>query len=161
MGAAATPATRALDAAGVAYALHAFTHDPASEGFGPEAVEALGVDGARVLKTLVAVTADGGLVLGILPVPELLDLKRLAGAVGAKRAALADVRVAERATGYVHGGISPFGQRRRLPAVVDATAATHERVIVNAGRRGLQAELAPADLIALTAAKVATIVRGR
>lgn len=159
MAGSATPATRALDAAGVAYRLHAYTHDPQAERFGEEAVEALGADPARVGKTLVVVDEDGEHRSAVVGVDGRLDLKALAAAAGTKRVALADVADAERVTGYVHGGISPFGQRRRLATVVDAGLAAHERVIVNGGRRGLQVELAPADLVALTGATVAPIRR--
>ncbi len=159
MAGSATPATRALDAAGVAYRLHAFSHDPQAERFGEEAAEALGVGPERVGKTLVVVDEDGGHRNAVVGVDGRLDLKALASAAGVKRIAMAEVADAERVTGYVHGGISPFGQRRRLPTVVDAGLAAHDRVIVNGGRRGLQVELAPADLVALTGATVAPILR--
>ncbi|MFO7777045.1 MAG: Cys-tRNA(Pro) deacylase, partial [Nitriliruptoraceae bacterium] len=155
----ATPATRALDAAAVAYRLHAFTHDPQAERFGEEAVEALGADPARVGKTLVVIDEGGERRSAVVGVDGRLDLKALAAAAGVKRVGMADVADAERVTGYVHGGISPFGQRRRLATVVDADLAAHDRVIVNGGRRGLQVELTPADLVALTGATVAPIRR--
>ncbi|WP_055587093.1 Cys-tRNA(Pro) deacylase [Peterkaempfera griseoplana] len=153
-----TPATVALEAAGVPFTVHSYTHDPAAASYGGEAAEALGVAAERVFKTLVA-DVDGTLAVGIVPVAGQLDLKALAAAVGAKRAAMADPAAAERTTGYVLGGISPLGQRRRLRTVVDGSALDHPTVYVSAGRRGLEVELAPQDLIALTAAVTAAIAR--
>ncbi len=155
----ATPATRALGAAGVEHTLHPYEHDPRAASYGLEAAAALGLDPACVLKTLVAETATGELVVAVLPVSGRLDLKALARAVGSPRVRLADPAAAERATGYVVGGISPLGQRRRLPTVVDATALAHEQVYVSAGRRGLDVGLAPADLVRVTAAVVAPLSR--
>ena len=139
-----TQATRAARGAGVWFALHEYVHDAASASFGMEAAEQLGLDPARVFKTLVA-DADGTLTVCIVPVAARLDLKALA-----KRAAMAEKKAAERATGYVAGGISPLGQRRRLPTLLDETALEHETIYVSAGRRGLEIELAPRDLLALT-----------
>lgn len=153
-----TPATVALHRAGTAYTLHTYRHDPAAASYGAEAAEALGVAAERVFKTLVA-EVDGALTVAVVPVTGSLDLKALAGAVGGKRAAMADPVLAERATGYVRGGISPLGQRRRLATVVDESAAGHRTVCVSAGRRGLEIELAPADLVALTGARTAPIGR--
>jgi len=158
-GGAATPATRALGAGGVTFTLHPYEHDPRSaEGYGAEAAAALGVAPERVLKTLVA-SVDGALTVAVVPVSGQLDLKALARAVGGSRAEMAPVTDAERATGYVAGGISPLGQRRRLPTVVDESALTHATVLVSAGRRGLDVELAPADLLRLCAALTASIRR--
>ena len=154
-----TPATTALDRAGVAYVLRPYEHDPRADSYGLEAAAALGVPVARVLKTLVA-DVDGSLVVGIVPVSGRLDLKALARAVGGSRAAMADVAAAQRATGYVVGGISPLGQRRALPTVLDESALEHETVLVSAGRRGLDLEVAPADLVATTGAVTARIGRG-
>ena len=131
-----TPATVALDRAGVAYTLLPYAHDPRAESYGLEAAEALDVDPARVLKTLVA-SLDGRLVVGVVPVSGQLDLKALARALGGSKAVMAEVAAAERATGYVAGGISPVGQKRRLPTVVDTSALDHPTVLVSAGRRGL------------------------
>lgn len=153
-----TPATVALSRAGIAFTLHEYAHDPRAESYGLEAAEALGLDPARVLKTLMA-TVDGTLTVGIVPVSGQLDLKALARAVGGSRAAMADVAAAERATGYVAGGISPIGQKRAHPTVVDARALGHPTVFVSAGRRGLDLEIAPADLVAVTGATVASIGR--
>ncbi|MCM2576487.1 Cys-tRNA(Pro) deacylase [Streptomyces meridianus] len=161
-----TPATVALTAAGVAFTTHAYAHDPASPSYGEEAAEALGAAlgipledaRGRIFKTLLA-DVDGALTVAVVPVAGSLDLKALAAAAGGKRAAMADPAAAERATGYVRGGISPLGQRRRLPTVLDASAAAHTTVCVSAGRRGLEVELAPADLAALTGAVLAPIAR--
>jgi Cys-tRNA(Pro)/Cys-tRNA(Cys) deacylase len=154
-----TPATVALEAAGVPFTVHAYTHDPATTaGYGEEAAQALGVGQDRVFKTLLA-DVDGKLTVGVVPVGGRLDLKALAAAVGGKHAAMADPAAAERSTGYVLGGISPLGQRRRLPTVVDGSAAGHGTVFVSAGRRGLEVELAPGDLLALTGGTTAGIAR--
>ncbi|MFE4534012.1 Cys-tRNA(Pro) deacylase [Streptomyces scopuliridis] len=153
-----TPATVALTAAGTPYTLHAYEHDPASPSYGEEAAEALGVSPDRVFKTLVA-EVDGELTVAVVPVAGSLDLKALAAAVGGKRASMADPAAAERTTGYVRGGISPLGQRKRLRTVVDASAEAHATVCVSAGRRGLEVELSPADLAALTSAVLAPIGR--
>ncbi|MBZ4318883.1 Cys-tRNA(Pro) deacylase [Streptomyces huiliensis] len=153
-----TPAVVALEKAGVPFSLHAYTHDPASASYGEEAADALGVDPARVFKTLVA-DVDGTLTVAVVPVSGSLDLKALAAAVGGKRAAMADPAAAERTTGYVRGGISPLGQRKRLPTAVDASALTYSTIHVSAGRRGLEVELEPGALVELTGAKVAEIAR--
>ncbi|APE21037.1 MULTISPECIES: Cys-tRNA(Pro) deacylase [Streptomyces] len=153
-----TPATVALTEAGTAFTVHAYEHDPASPSYGEEAAEALGVSPGRVFKTLVA-DVDGELTVAVVPVAGQLDLKALASAVGGKRAAMADPAAAERTTGYVRGGISPLGQRKRLRTVLDASASEHATICVSAGRRGLEVELSPADLAALTSAVVAPIGR--
>jgi Cys-tRNA(Pro)/Cys-tRNA(Cys) deacylase len=146
-----TPAVVAAERAGIPFELHEYEHDPRSTSFGLEAVEKLGLEPARVFKTLVA-DVGGALTAAVVPVEAQLDL----GALG-KRARLADVKAAERATGYVAGGISPLGQRRRLPTVVDESALAFETIHVSAGRRGLELELAPHDLIALTGARTAAV----
>jgi Cys-tRNA(Pro)/Cys-tRNA(Cys) deacylase len=151
-----TPATVALDRAGVAYTLHPYAHDPKNSHFGEEAAAALGVDRDRVFKTLVA-DAGGELVVAVVPVARQLDLKALAAAVGAKRATLADSAVAARITGYVVGGISPLGQKTRLRVLLDASAEQFGTVFVSAGKRGLQVELAPADLLGLTGGTLAAL----
>lgn len=154
-----TPALVALDAAEVAHSVHPYEHDPASGlGYGLEAAQVLGVDPGRVFKTLVA-SVDGTLTVAVVPVTGQLDLKALAHAVGGKKAAMAEQAAAERATGYVAGGISPLGQRQRLRTVVDVTAQDHATVFVSGGRRGLDVELAPTDLVGLTGAVVAPIAR--
>lgn len=153
-----TPATVALTAAGVAYTAHPYTHDPRAASYGLEAAEALGVEPARVFKTLLA-SLDGSLVVGIVPVSGQLDLKALARALGGSRAQMAEVAAAERSTGYVAGGISPFGQKRRLPTVLDDSALEHPTIFVSGGRRGLDLEVAPDDVVAATGAVTATIGR--
>lgn len=161
---AATPATAVLARAGVQHTVRAYDHDPdavaAGLSYGEEAARALGVEPARVLKTLLA-GVDGRLVVAVLPVDARLDLKSLAAAVGGRRAQMADPVSAERATGYVVGGISPLGQRRRLPTVLEQDATRWPTVLVSAGRRGLDVELSPVDLVRLTAAVTAAITTRR
>jgi Cys-tRNA(Pro)/Cys-tRNA(Cys) deacylase len=154
-----TPAIDALRRASVAHAVLEYAHDPRSASYGLEAAEALGVPPATVFKTLVAATERGQLVVGCVPVDRQLDLKSLAAAVGAKRCEMAEVAAAERATGYVAGGISPLGQKRRLPVVVDASVLALAEVHVSAGRRGLEIRLAPADLLRAAGATTAPIAR--
>ncbi|MBP2402360.1 Cys-tRNA(Pro) deacylase [Streptomyces syringium] len=154
----ATPATVALEKAGTVFSVRAYEHDPAAPSYGEEAAEALGIDPSRVFKTLVA-EVDGVLTVAVVPVSGSLDLKALAAAVGGKRAAMADPAAAERTTGYVRGGISPLGQRKRLPTALDASAGTYPTICVSAGRRGLEVELSPDDLAALTGAVLAPIAR--
>jgi len=146
-----TPAIRVLEQAGVAFTLHEYQVESGDLSYGEAVAAALGVDSGRLFKTLVA-TVDGSPVVGIVPVAGQLSLKQLAAAAGGKRAAMADPADAQRLTGYVVGGISPFGQRRRLPTFVDVTATEFPTIYVSAGRRGLQVELAPADLIAVSGA---------
>lgn len=153
-----TPAVLAAKRAGIDFTLHEYQHDPGTASYGLEAAEKLGLDPAQVFKTLVA-RVDGQLTVALVPVARTLDLKALAAAVGGKRAAMAELTDAERATGYVAGGISPLGQKKRLPMVVDASALALARMHVSAGRRGLEIELAPADLIRLCAARTAPIAR--
>lgn len=153
-----TPAILAANRAGIRYVVHEYSHDPATSSYGIEAAEALGLDPAQVLKTLIA-SVDGRMVVALVPVERSLNLKALAAAVGGKRAVMADARVAERATGYVVGGISPLGQKRALPTVVDETALAWERVFVSGGRRGLEIEIAPGDLVRLLNAEIASIAR--
>ena len=154
-----TPATVALEKAGAAFTVHSYAHDPASElPYGLEAAAAMGTSPDRVFKTLVA-EVDGTLTVAVVPVSASLDLKALAAAAGGKRAAMADPAAAERTTGYVLGGISPLGQRKALPTVIDASAAAFETVFVSAGRRGLEVELAPGLLAGLTSATTAPIAR--
>ena len=158
---AGTPALDILTAAGVAFTVHEYDHT-ASDHFGDETVAALGVTPERVFKTLIASITPSGkpeLVVGIVPVSGQMDLKALAAAVGAKRAEMADPAAAQRSSGYVVGGISPLGQRTRLRTVIDQSAMSYETVLVSGGRRGLQVELAPADLVRLTDAIVAEIGR--
>jgi Cys-tRNA(Pro)/Cys-tRNA(Cys) deacylase len=150
-----TPATALLGTQEVPHRLHSYVHR-GGQAYGLEAAEVLGQEPARVFKTLVA-EVDGTLTVGVVPVSATLDLKALAAAVGGKRAKMAEVAAAERATGYVAGGISPLGQRRRLRTVVDSSARAYDTVFCSAGRRGLEVELAPADLARLTGARFAPI----
>lgn len=153
-----TPATVALSQAKIAFTVHTYDHDPAASSYGTEAADALGLAPGRVFKTLF-VDIDGRLVVGVVPVSGQLDLKAVASAVGGKKAAMADPADAERATGYVVGGISPIGQKRAHPTVVDESALGFETVFVSGGRRGMDLELSPTDLIALTHAATARIRR--
>lgn len=157
-GSAATPATAALARSAVDHAVHPYEHDPAAPSYGLEAAELLGVQPDRVFKTLLA-KVDGRLVVAVVPVTGHLDLKALAAAADGKRAEMAHPTEAERVTGYVVGGISPLGQRRTLPTVLDQSALGFPTIYVSAGRRGLEVELSPADLVRLTSATTATVVR--
>jgi Cys-tRNA(Pro)/Cys-tRNA(Cys) deacylase len=154
--AAGTPATVLLTAQRIPHELHPYDVSPDAPNYGALVAEALGVAPERLFKTLIA-EVDGALTVAVVPVTGDLDLKALAHAAGGKRAALADRAAAERSSGYVRGGISPLGQRKRLPTVVDDTAPALDSVYVSAGRRGLQVSLSPADLIRLTGATVAPI----
>lgn len=156
-----TPAVRQLEQAGVAFVTVAFDHDPAVRDYGPEAAAAIAaqvgaVEPEQVFKTLLVVV-DGGHALALAPVTGQLSLKAVADALGVKRAEMCQPTVAERLTGYVIGGISPFGQRTRLPTVVDETAELFDTIYVSGGRRGLDLAVAPADLVRVLAATVAPI----
>jgi Cys-tRNA(Pro)/Cys-tRNA(Cys) deacylase len=155
-----TPATVALQAAGIPFTAHTYEHHDTATNFGEEAAAELGLSEERVFKTLVA-DAQGTLVVAVVPVAQRLDLKALAAAVGARKASLADPAVAERRTGYVVGGISPVGQRTALATVVDASAASFDTVFVSGGRRGFDIEIAPADLVRATGAQLLPVARGR
>jgi Cys-tRNA(Pro)/Cys-tRNA(Cys) deacylase len=150
-----TPAVVAAQRAGIPFRVHEYAHEPAAAPYGLEAAAKLGVEPGRVFKTLVA-AVDGVLTVAVVPVEAQLDLRSLG-----KRAALADVKEAERATGYVAGGISPLGQRRRLPLLLDESALGQETIFVSGGRRGLELELAPADLLRLTGGRVAPLASSR
>jgi Cys-tRNA(Pro)/Cys-tRNA(Cys) deacylase len=151
-----TPATALLTRLDVPFTLHPYEHDPRSQAYGEEAAQALGVDPARIFKTLIA-SVETKLACAVVPVAARLDLKAFAAALGAKRAELAEPAAAARATGYVVGGISPIGQKSRLRVVLDESAEAFETVYVSAGKRGLQVQLAPADLVRASAALVASI----
>jgi len=152
-----TPAILELQRSHVVFKLLEYEHDSRfAAGFGLEGAAKLGIAADRVFKTLVA-DVDAHLVVGIVPVSGHLNLKALAQAVGAKKAAMADPAVAEKATGYVVGGISPFGQKRRLATILDASAMSQQTILVSGGRRGLDIELAPSDLVAVCVARVAAI----
>ena len=153
-----TPATVALTAAGIPFTPHAYQHDAANTNFGLEAASALGLDPEQVFKTLLA-DVDGALVVAIVPVTGKLDLKALAAAVSGKKAEMADPKLAERKTGYVVGGISPIGQKTRHTTVLDETAELFDTIFVSGGKRGFDIELAPADLLTITAGTIAAIAR--
>ncbi|QOC90364.1 Cys-tRNA(Pro) deacylase [Micromonospora craniellae] len=154
-----TPAIALLAKRRITHRTHSYDVPADAANYGALVAAALAVAPERVFKTLVT-EVDGALTVAVVPVTGELDLKALAAAVGGKRAALADRAAAERATGYVRGGISPLGQRKRLPTVVDDSALAHPTVYVSAGRRGLQVELAPTDLVALTEARTAALTTG-
>jgi Cys-tRNA(Pro)/Cys-tRNA(Cys) deacylase len=153
-----TRATRELTRLSIPHTVHSYRPQDAGGGYGPEAAAALGVPAERVFKTLIA-TVDGNLTVAVVPVASQLNLKALADAVGGKKAELAPAQEAAKATGYVVGGISPIAQRRRLPVVVDVAALDWPSVYCSAGQRGLQVQLAPADLVRATAATVAQVAR--
>ena len=170
MSARGTPATEALRLAGIAHTVHEYEATPPGPGdasvrpghgrtgYGRTAAAALGIGEDRIFKTLVA-DVDGRLVAAVVPVAGELDLKRVAHAFGGRRANMAEPAAAERATGYVVGGISPIAGRRALPTVVDVSARAYATIYVSAGRRGLQVELAPDDLIRVTNARTAAVAR--
>ncbi|MGG5257109.1 Cys-tRNA(Pro) deacylase [Phycicoccus avicenniae] len=153
-----TPATVALTAAGVVFSQHPYDHDPSAPSYGLEAAAVLGLPAEQVFKTLLVDTGSG-LAVGVVPVAGLLDLKAMAAALGVKRVTMAEPAAAERSTGYVVGGISPVGQKRPLPTVVDESAELFDVVYVSGGRRGLDLGLSPADLVRVTGATVADIGR--
>jgi Cys-tRNA(Pro)/Cys-tRNA(Cys) deacylase len=155
---AGTPATVALTAAGVSFTQHAYEHDPGAGSFGLEAADVLGLPPERVFKTLL-VDSGAGLAVAVVPVSGRLDLKAMAAALGVKRVTMADPLAAQRSSGYVVGGISPVGQKRDLPTVVDESAELFDVVYVSGGRRGLDLGLSPADLVRVTGAVVADIGR--
>jgi len=153
-----TPATLALERAGVPFVPHVYEHHETATNFGEEAAAALGLREEQVFKTLV-VSVDGALAVAIVPVANRLDLKAIAAAVGGKKASLADPALAEKRTGYVVGGISPVGQRSKIPTVLDASASAYPTIFVSGGRRGFDIEIAPTDLLRVTEATTAAIAR--
>lgn len=152
-----TPATLALRKAGVAFTVHTYDYDPDAGRVGLQAAQSLGADPARVLKTLMA-QVDGKPVCAVLASDQEVAMKKLAAVFGGKTAAMMKPADAERLTGYRVGGVSPFGQKRLVPTVLDEAALLQDQVFINGGQRGLQAQLAPADLVAVLHAKVASIV---
>lgn len=154
----ATPATAVLTAAGVAFTTHSYPHDPAASSYGLEAAQALDLPPEQVFKTLLVDTGEG-LAVGVVPVARTLDLKAAASALGVKRVSMASPDAAQRVTGYVLGGISPIGQKRALPTVLDQSASGFSTVYVSGGRRGFDIGLAPGDLVRLTRARLADISR--
>lgn len=145
-----TPGIKAADRAGLTYTLHDYQHDPEAESFGMEAAEKLDVEASRIFKTLVAKLDEKELIVGMVPVNAMLSLKALAKAAGGKKAVMADRQAVERSTGYVLGGVSALGQKKRLRTFIDESAEGFETLYISAGRRGLEIELAPADLAAVT-----------
>ncbi len=154
---AVTPATKLLDKLALRYELHTYDHDPAHTSYGDEAAEALGVESERVLKTLLATVDGRRLIVAVLRVDAKLDLKSAARASAGKKAAMAEPADAERSSGYIVGGISPIGQKKRLATFIDADAKRFDTVFVSGGRRGLEIELSPADLAAATNASFAPL----
>lgn len=156
-----TPAINAAKKARVEFKVHEYAHDPAAESYGEEAAEALGIDPAMVFKTLlVAQNGDARkLAVAVVPVSGQLDLKAMATALKAKKVAMANPQDAERATGYVVGGISPLGQKKRLPMVIDSSAEGFDSIYMSAGRRGLEIEMSAQDLARLTGAVIAPVGR--
>jgi Cys-tRNA(Pro)/Cys-tRNA(Cys) deacylase len=155
-----TPAIDAARKAGIAFKIHSYRHDPSAKSYGEEVAAALGLDPERVFKTLIATAeAPAQMAVAVIPIVKRLDLKALATVLAVKKMALAEETDAERATGYVIGGISPLGQRKRLPLVLDASALAYATIYVSAGRRGLEIELAPVDLLKLSEGKTGAIVR--
>jgi Cys-tRNA(Pro)/Cys-tRNA(Cys) deacylase len=154
-----TPATKALDKAGIEYRLHRYEHDPDEQSYGTEAAEKLGLDPARVFKTLLASTDTGELLVAVVPVTGSLDIKSLATTAKAKKAAMADPGAAQRSTGYLLGGISPLGQKKRLRTFIDSSAEHWPTVYVSGGRRGLEIELCPQRLAEQTGALLTPLAR--
>lgn len=152
-----TPATDLARKAGIQHRIHHYEHDPAAASYGLEAAEKLGVPAQQVFKTLVARLESGTFAVAILPVTARLSLKALAKAAGARKAAMAQADDVQRVTGYVLGGVSPLGQKKNLLTVLDDSACAHSSVYVSAGRRGLEIELEPADLVTLTGARLARL----
>lgn len=154
-----TPAINAARKAKIKFTVHKYEHDSSASSYGDEAATRLGLSGDRVFKTLIAAVDTGELVVAVIPVSKQLDLKSFASALGAKRSHMADQKDAERATGYLIGGISPLGQRKKLRTVVDECASAFQTIYVSAGRRGLEIELSPPDLNELTNGCFAAITR--
>jgi len=155
----ATPAINDIEKRGIRYRLHHYDFNPGDLGIGEQAAKALGIRTERIFKTLMVVIDGQKLAIALTPVHAETHMKTLAAAAGGKRAVIATVAEAERATGYVKGGISPFGQRQQLDVIVDQTIEQHETVFVNGGKRGLQIELAPSDLITALKATLADLAR--
>ncbi len=152
-----TPAIKLAKKAKIAHTIHEYKHDPSAESYGLEAAEKIGVEAARVFKTLVVDIGEKKLVVAILPVTSMLSLKAIAKAVKAKKAVMADKQDVMRSTGYVLGGVSPLGQKKRLTTVIDSSANNFATIYVSGGRRGLDIELSPADLQQLTIATISAI----
>jgi Cys-tRNA(Pro)/Cys-tRNA(Cys) deacylase len=154
-----TPAINAAKKKKIVYKIHQYSHDPSHDSYGKEAAEKLGIAEERVYKTLVVQLDKGSLTVAVIPVSSMLSMKLIAKAAGAKKAVMADKELVEKTTGYVLGGVSPLGQKKRLVTVIDSSAKNFPTVLVSAGRRGLEIELKPADLAALTTATFAEILQ--
>ena len=154
-----TPAIELARKSNISYTTHEYAHDPSSQSYGLEAAEKMNVDANRVFKTLVVVLDNGKLAVGVIPVSARLSMKLLARAIGVKKADMADAAQVQRSTGYVLGGVSPLGQKKSLLTIIDTSAKSFSTVFVSAGRRGLEIELDPSDLISLTRASYASICR--
>ena len=152
-----TPAINQAKKQKIEYQIHKYTHNPSHSSYGLEAVEILGLDPEKVFKTLVVQLGNGNLAVGIVPVSKQLNMKQMAKAAGEKKAAMADAALVEKSTGYVLGGVSPLGQKKRLATIIDASATAHKTIFVSAGRRGLEIELSPDDLCRLTSGSFAEI----
>ena len=152
-----TPAINAAKKKKIAYTVHQYSHDPSHDSYGKEAAEKLGINEGQVYKTLVVQLDRKNLAVAIISVSSMLSMKQIAKATGAKKAAMADKELVEKTTGYVLGGVSPLGQKKRLVTVIDSSAKAFATIFVSAGRRGLEIELSPADLATLTAATFAEI----
>jgi Cys-tRNA(Pro)/Cys-tRNA(Cys) deacylase len=152
-----TPAINTAKKAKINFSIHEYNHDPQSNSYGEEAAEKLGLEQGRVFKTLVVSNENDRLCVAIVPVSSLLNFKLLAKAIGSKKAGMADKKRVEKITGYVLGGVSPLGQKKKLPTIVHETAQQYETVFVSAGKRGLQIELSPGDLVELTSGKYGKI----
>ena len=154
-----TPAINLAKKLKLDYSVHEYSHDPNNHSYGLEAAEKLNIDANRVFKTLVVEDEQGDLAVAVLPVNQLLNLKKMAKALGRKKMAMADPAVVERSTGYILGGVSPLGQKKRLPTIIDQTATTHATIFCSGGRRGLEIELAPQALAAALSAKFVDILQ--
>ncbi len=152
-----TPAINQAKKQKIPYKVHKYSHNPSHSSYGLEAAESLNLNTAQVFKTLVVQLGDGTLVVGIVPVSKQLNMKQIAKAAGGKKAAMADAALVEKSTGYVLGGVSPLGQKKRLSTIIDASARDQKTMFVSAGRRGLEIELSPDDLCRLTSASFAVI----
>ena len=154
-----TPAVNVLAQHQAPYTLHEYQHDEGSTSYGLEAAQKLGIDADKIFKTLVAQTPTAGLIVGLVPVSGTLSVKQLARAAGVKKVVMAQPADVQRATGYVLGGVSPLGQKKRLPTYIDSSAQYHDSIFISAGQRGLEIELSPADLKRLSGATFAPIAQ--
>lgn len=152
-----TPAINLAKKAKIKHCIHEYSHNPSCDAYGLEAVQKLGISETRVFKTLVVNCGDGKLAVGVVPVSSMLNMKRMAKALGTKKVSMAQKAEVERSTGYILGGVSPLGQKKRLPTVIDASSLEHSTIYVSAGRRGLEIELSPQDLKLLTKGSFAEI----